>query len=199
MTDLAFTAFPKIARHRREVVVSEKINGSNGVVHVAEDGTVLAGSRTRWITPESDNFSFARWVKDHEDELRMGLGFGTHYGEWMGGKIQVGYGLTEKRFYLFNAGRWSDDAVRPKCCHVVPVLYRGPNSERAIEACLERLRKEGSVAVPGFNDPEGIVIFHTASSTLTKITLKADEEPKGKAEWLAKEAARLALKGGATP
>ena len=173
-------SFPKISRHRRDICVSEKIDGSNGQIYVGEDGTFKAGSRNKWVTVDDDNFGFARWAKEHEEELRVGLGFGTHYGEWFGAGIGRRYGLTEKRFSLFNVHRWEDDAVRPKCCGVVPVLYRGPNSEAAIEGCLERLRLQGSVAVPGFAKPEGVVIFHTASGTLTKITLEHDDAPKGK-------------------
>lgn len=43
------------------------------------------------------------------------------------------------------------------------------------------LRATGSLAAPGFKNPEGIVIFHTASGTLSKVTLEKDDEPKGKA------------------
>jgi hypothetical protein len=34
------------------------------------------------------------------------------------------------------------------------------------------------VAVPGFMRPEGVVIFHTASGTLYKKTVKDDHQPK---------------------
>ena len=140
-----------------------------------------AGSRSRWITPEADNFGFARWVKEHEDELRR-LGPGVHFGEWWGSGIQRGYGLTngEKRFSLFNVHRWEDPASRPACCGCVPVLYRGPNVEAEIDRWLSRLRDLGSLAAPGFMKPEGLVIFHTATGVLTKVTSEKDEEPKGK-------------------
>lgn len=173
-----FKAFDKIARLNREVVVTEKIDGTNGLVYVPEDdGPILAGSRSRWITPEQDNFGFARWVADHAEELRA-LGPGYHYGEWWGSGIQRRYGLTEKRFSLFNVHRWGDDAVRPECCHVVPVLARGELGT-SVRHSLETLRSFGSVASPGFMKPEGIVIFHTASSSLFKVTLEKDEAPKG--------------------
>ena len=44
------------------MIVTEKIDGTNGVVLVQEDGTVVAGSRSRWIVPLADNFGFAAWV-----------------------------------------------------------------------------------------------------------------------------------------
>src|SRR5271165_3703942 len=116
MSNPDFQAFPKIPRLNREIVITEKIDGTNASIHIAEDGTVFTGSRTKWITPNDDNKGFARWVKEHEDELRTGLGYGTHYGEWWGAGIGRRYGLTEKRFSLFNTTRWTD-AVRPKCCY----------------------------------------------------------------------------------
>lgn len=175
-----FKAFPKIPRLRRGCVITEKIDGTNAQVHVTEDGRVFAGSRTRWITPEQDNYGFARWVKEHEDELRTGLGIGTHYGEWWGSGIQRKYGLTEKRFSLFNVSRWTDD-VRPKCCHVVPLLVTGPMNDDTINAALEILRTKGSQAAPGFMKPEGIVTYHAASGSLFKTLLENDEIAKGEA------------------
>lgn len=188
MTQPIFEAFPKIPRLNREIVITEKIDGTNAQIHVAEDGSVYAGSRNRWITPEDDNYGFARWVKENEEALRTGLGLGTHYGEWWGAGIQRRYGIAEKRFSLFNVHRWTDD-VRPAICHVVPTLYKGPFSQEAITDALHRLATYGSLAAPTFGKPEGIVVFHTASQEFYKVTLEKDEEPKGKAEWLARQAA----------
>lgn len=176
-----FEAFQSIGRLSRNCVVTEKIDGTNAQVYVGEDGIVLAGSRNRWVTPEADNMGFARWVAEHEDELRTGLGPGRHYGEWWGSGIQRRYGLSEKRFSLFNAGRWSSPDVRPVCCHVVPVLYGGVFSTPAVEEVLAKLAAEGSRAAPGFMDPEGIVVYVPATKTLFKKTLKGDEH-KGAAD-----------------
>ncbi len=174
-----FQGFPKISRFSRDVVVTEKLDGTNAQVVVSDDGlTLRAGSRTRWITPEDDNFGFARWVEENKTEL-LRLGPGQHFGEWWGAGIQRKYGLKEKRFSLFNTHRWSDDATRPACCHVVPVLYTGIIDTAVIDCLVARLAKEGSVAVPGFTDPEGVVIFHTKSSTLYKKTCKDDDKHKG--------------------
>jgi hypothetical protein len=63
---------------------------------------------------------------------------------------------------------------------VVPVLYQG-DMGTAVEECLERLRSHGSVAVPGWMKPEGIVVFHSAASQLFKVLLENDEQPKGNA------------------
>lgn len=168
-----FEPFPSIPRLRRECVITEKIDGTNALVAVLEDGRVLAGSRSRWITPDDDNFGFARWVKDHEDELRVGLGFGLHRGEWWGAGVQRRYGLKEKRFSLFNTSVWTPEN-KPACCHVVPVLYQGPFDDAAVSASLNRLQAEGSVAAPGFMKPEGVVVYHVAAGAYFKTTLGGD-------------------------
>jgi len=172
-----FREFPKIARLSREIIITEKIDGTNGLIAIGENGEFAVGSRTRWITPEQDNMGFARWAYSNQEEL-MGLDVGYHYGEWWGKGIQRGYGLQEKRFSLFNVSRWSDDAVRPACCSVVPTLYQGMFDQNAIWACLENLSDYGSVAAPGFMKPEGVVIFHTAGGYLFKKAIEKDESPK---------------------
>jgi hypothetical protein len=169
---IPFEAFESIARLSRNCVISEKIDGTNAQVYVGEDGLVLAGSRSRWITPEDDNFGFARWVADHADQLRT-HGPGRHFGEWWGAGIQRRYGMTEKRFSLFNAGRWSSE--RPACCHVVPVLFAGIFTSTAVDETLGQLAAYGSRAAPGFMDPEGVVVYVVAARKMFKKTLKGDE------------------------
>ena len=189
--EIEFMGFPKMARLSREIIVSEKIDGTNAQVYITEDGTMRAGSRTRWITPEDDNFGFAKWVDAHRDEL-LTLGPGRHFGEWWGKGINRGYGLTERRFSLFNVQRWALHGTDPKtfptadprvtrtqdvlppCCGLVPVLYQGPFDTAAVGACIERLRMKGSVAAPGFSRPEGVVVFHTAGNVCFKKTLGGD-------------------------
>jgi hypothetical protein len=173
-----FKEFEKIARLNREIVITEKIDGTNAQITITEDGQFLTGSRTRWITPMDDNYGFAAWALTNKDEL-MKLGVGSHFGEWWGSGCQRGYGLPkgEKRFSLFNTGRW-DDLTKPSCCHVVPQLYVGNFSESAILGCLDGLRKNGSVASTGFMKPEGIIIYHTAARQSFKVTLEKDEMPK---------------------
>lgn len=172
MTLPPFVEFPSITRLSRDMIVTEKIDGTNAQVHVTENALVLAGSRNRWLTTEQDNFGFARWVKEHEEELRAGLGIGSHYGEWWGSGVQRGYGLTngEKRFSLFNVSRWTDD-VRPACCSVVPTLLLWTFDTVKVDEALADLAKNGSHAAPGFMRPEGVVVFHTKSGTFYKKTL----------------------------
>jgi hypothetical protein len=171
-----FEPFQKIARLNREVVITEKIDGTNGVVYIGEDGEFQVGSRGRWITPEQDNYGFARWAYEHKDEL-LTLGPGWHHGEWWGLGIQRNYSQTRKRWSLFNTDKWAE--TRPACCDVVPTLYRGLWTPGCAPQAVKLLREGGSVAAPGFVKPEGIIIWHTAARQLFKVTLEKDEVPKG--------------------
>lgn len=174
---MEFEAFPKIPRLYREIIITEKIDGTNAQIHISDDGqTLLTASRGRYVTPGKDNFGFAAWAEANREEL-LKLGPGRHYGEWWGKGIQRGYGREDKVFSLFNVSKWGDPAVRPACCEVVPVLYRGAFNEVAVRLALETLRN-GSWAQPGWAKPEGIIVFHTASGTLFKVTLE-DDGPKG--------------------
>ena len=183
--EIPFVEFGKIHRLNRDAVVSEKLDGTNAQVYIDETGEhAFAGSRNRWLTTSDDNFGFARWVAEHHDEL-LALGPGSHYGEWWGAGIQRRYGLKEKRFSLFNVARWGDEALaekgltRPACCHVVPVLARGAMLDLDIRAIADALRAGGSVAAPGFTQPEGLVVFHEPSRALYKYTLDKNDGHKG--------------------
>jgi len=171
-----FEKFGSIARLSREVIVTEKLDGTNAQIAIDAEGNIKAGSRKRWITPEDDNYGFAKWVEANKEEL-LTLGEGRHYGEWWGAGIQIRYGLSEKRFSLFNTGRWNREN-KPACCHVVPVLFTGGFSTSRIDAALGALMVEGSAAAPGFMKPEGVVIYHRHSNSLFKKTIKGDEAGK---------------------
>lgn len=127
-----FVGFPKIARLSREMVVTEKIDGTNAQIYIEQlidsddvwmarnDSTIIAsregnaemwvlraGSREHWLTPGkgADNFGFAAWAVEHADEL-FALGPGRHFGEWWGAGIQRKYNQKVRRFSLFNTSRW---------------------------------------------------------------------------------------------
>lgn len=172
---MEFEEFPKIPRLSREIIVTEKIDGTNGQIAITEDGQMFVGSRSRWITPDNDNHGFAKWVNAHRDEL-MTLGVGRHFGEWWGQGIQRGYLQNRKRFSLFNVLRWAD--VRPACCDVVPILYRGTFNQDEITACLVSLEMKGSVVAPGFMNAEGVIVFHVDAGMGFKKTIKKDDVPK---------------------
>lgn len=217
---IEFNGFPKIARLFRDVLLTEKLDGSNAAVgievvpcgsfvgqewpgtyaglHYTKSGevdgsvVVYAQSRNRLIHPGMDNYGFARWVWDNAEALVNVLGPGLHFGEWWGSGIQRGYGLPkgEKRFSLFNTNRWSVKdqdgmltAPLPELSEVpglgvVPVLYQGPFSTHNVRGVLRQLELYGSQAAPGFMNPEGVVIYHTAANTMFKATIHGDEQPK---------------------
>lgn len=200
---MEFLPFPKIPRLKREICVTEKIDGTNAQVHIRpiDSTTALefgidtqitlpdgrpallrAGSRNRWLpnSPDgNDNYGFGAWTYFNAHELAK-LGEGQHFGEWWGLGIGRGYRMTEKRFSLFNVHRWADGRQpRPACCHVVPTL--GWGDWTLADECLARLREHGSVAAPGCMNPEGIIIYHGASKSYFKATLDKDDLPKGAA------------------
>jgi len=120
-----FQAWPKTSRFFRDIVITEKIDGTNAAVQIIksdnlthwkhEDGTrtffdpqpldgvmlggehyvVYAQSRNKLIFPGQDNYGFAGWVQANAAQLVEFLGEGTHFGEWWGSGIQRGYGLTK--------------------------------------------------------------------------------------------------------
>lgn len=201
-----------MARLSRECLITEKIDGTNGsvlilplndstppmtrAISIAGGMAILAGSRNRWITPDDDNFGFAAWVRDNAEEL-LQLGPGHHFGEWWGQGIQRNYGLTEKRFSLFNAARWclhgettetiptadprieKRQEVLPPCCHLVPLLYRGEFTTSQADLILFRLESDGSAAAPGFLSPEGVVVYHVAGNVGFKKTMGNDGSKGG--------------------
>ena len=195
-----FQEFGKIARLSRNAIITEKIDGTNAQVAITEDGGFLCGSRNRYITPENDNYGFALWAYAHKDELML-LGPGRHFGEWWGNGIQRGYGLPngDKRWSLFNVGRWCLHNEEPKpingggdpkeplryqsklpaCVGLVPVIVQGLFTTELVDFAMNKLRTGGSLAAP-FMNPEGVVIYHEASRTLFKKTLEGDEMPKSK-------------------
>lgn len=173
-----FREFPKIPRLNRDVIITEKIDGTNAAV-VVTDGGVYAQSRKRIITPGDDNFGFAGWVAQNAEALASVLGPGWHYGEWYGLGIQRGYGLTERRFALFNPDRYAEAPSQLERVDVVPVLARHTFTDNIVKYALHQLREDGSQLVPGFKPAEGIVVYHTAGRHTYKVLLENDDIPKG--------------------
>ena len=192
---MEFQAWGKTPRLNRQMVVTEKLDGTNAAVVIADrnkehslgaiavtDGyAVFAQSRKRFVTPQSDNFGFARWVSENAPGLVEALGPGTHFGEWWGQGIQRGYGLKEKRFSLFNTNRWEYNDPRHEGVPglgTVPVLYVGLFDTGRINSIVT-YELEESYAAPGFNNPEGVVVWHDAARQSFKVLKENDDIPKG--------------------
>lgn len=203
---MEFKPFPKMPRLNRDIVITEKLDGTNAQIYIVPRSEVISsiledpeetffsvthedidycmwvGSRSRWIKKGADNFGFAAWCSDNREEL-IKLGPGAHFGEWWGKGIQRGYGLNERRFSLFNTNRWldaNDPEIKlcPSCCDVVPLLYAGPFDPQQPKDWIDLLNKHGSAAVEGYMNPEGIIVYHTAANLGFKVTCKDDEKPK---------------------
>lgn len=169
---MEFQAFNKILHIGKLFMsITQKIHGSNAQIlikkceesiYLVESGCykeyiIKAGSRTRWLTPDDDNYGFCKWVMANQQELIEKLGEGRHYGEWAGPGINAGEGLKEKTLCLFNWRRYIGKEL-PKNVTTVPMLYKGAISMDAINNAMDKLRTEGSRLVPGYMKPEGVVI-----------------------------------------
>lgn len=170
--------WPRPAEFHAPFLVSEKIDGTHAALDLTRidaatavpDGAITvttggerwmlrAASRLRWLTAERDNFGFRAWACEHAAALTR-LGPGLHRGEWYGQGIQRGYALTERRWALFDAERWSAPPPGvPEVVEVVPVLARvpGPRLTEAVETASRTLKGTGSLAVFG-QRAEGLVI-----------------------------------------
>lgn len=195
-----WNSIPRMSKER--VTVTEKIDGSNSAIRIRSikdmpieqqqtammglsDGSDTYGiwvqSRTRFLKPTKaeDNFGFAKWVYDNAENLMSILGVGDHYGEWWGSKIQRGYGLTEKRFSLFNAPRWSEvlHHTEPRTeipnLFIVPLLFQGAFYDLNISELREDLYTKGSRAVPGFK-AEGMIVYLRELDASYKVLLDGD-------------------------
>jgi len=173
---ITFEPWPKIPRLFRDVIITEKIDGTNAGIYIDDEGRIFASSRKRWITPERDNFIFARWVKENAETLVADLGPGMHFGEWWGAGIQRRYDRAEKYFSLFNVSKWkeAEGTFKTPRLGVVPVLWEGAFTDMNLELVADGLIQHGSVASPGFMSPEGIVIFHVAANQCFKFTFDGD-------------------------
>lgn len=200
---IEFQPWPKTSRLFREVVVTEKIDGTNACVVFEKraigdpigpeadlDYIFAAQSRNRIITPDADNAGFATWVhKNHEDLFSI-LGYGRHYGEWWGQGIQRRYNMPHKVFSVFNVDKWDDlvseYAIGDAYMTSVPVLGRFDFDTQSIINCATNLIRSGSTASrqfgEKFDNPEGICVFHSQSRIVQKFTF--DNNDRGKWEGL---------------
>lgn len=141
-----FVKWDSTARLFRDVIVTEKLDGTNACViferldmidapdiegwmpnralRVFDDAgihyAVYAQSRNRLITPSSDNAGFAKWVEQNYQQIFYVLGEGRHYGEWWGQGVGRKYDMTEKVFSVFNTAGWykQEDNGDSRCARV---------------------------------------------------------------------------------
>lgn len=171
-----FKSFDKIQQIGKAfITITQKLHGTNAQVAITDDGQVFAGSRTRWVTPENDNYGFATFVHANKDAFVQYLGPGRHYGEWVGPGINSGEGLTEKKFCLFDVLKNGEGRPLPPQTVFVPLLHKGAFSTEAIDLAMSDLKQNGSKLVPGFTRPEGIVVHIVGTELRFKKTFDVEE------------------------
>ena len=166
---MEFEKWPKTRRFEKALCVfSEKIDGTKGQIAINEDGEMFVGSRTRWVTPEEDNYGFARWARENEEELVAFLGVGRHYGEWWGQGIQRSYGMDKKVFSLFDTRKFGflqDVPLGYFPCDVVPFIIRSLDFDKT--EVTEYFMKESLAAKRyevSFDNPEGYMYYSTENA-----------------------------------
>jgi hypothetical protein len=172
-----FPSYGKTPRWNKPVLVTEKIDGTNGLVYISPEGVVRPGSRNRWLDEgQPDNHGFGAWVRANAEALAAELGPGHHYGEWWGGSIAKRYPGFPKVFSLFNAERWTDAGLT--VCSVVPVLASldKPDSLE-IAAIVSILKRNGSVVAPGCVS-EGVIVRFSVNGQVYKVLCENDILPK---------------------
>jgi hypothetical protein len=165
---IEFKPWPKITRieKKRPTVFTEKLDGTNACIVISKEGEFGCQSRSRLITPDDDNYGFARWAYSNKEDLIKNLGPGYHFGEWWGNGIQRGYGLNTKKFSLFNTRRWGEHNPPPCGILWVPIIR-----VNTVEEAITFLKENGSLAVPGWTKPEGAVMYEPDTDTCFKIIM----------------------------
>lgn len=105
-----FKGFKKIPRTENMVCeITEKLDGTNGVILIKNRTLVAVGSKNRWLSAEhdlaaqKDTPGFYSWCYEPEREAWLKqLDDGYYYGEFIGKGIQRTYDLNHRRFYLFR-------------------------------------------------------------------------------------------------
>jgi hypothetical protein len=187
-----FKSWGSTTRENKNKTITEKIDGTNACI-VAQDGKVTAQSRKRIITPDDDNYGFARWVYDNAGALLDTLGYGYHYGEWFGEGIQKNpLGIEGKRFALFHATKYTEqngyELSKVDGLETVPLLHHGQCDVWTIPDIMDDLEYKGSKVVGAKRqvvskmhfdyeraaDAEGIIIWNNETRTRTKMLLEND-------------------------
>jgi len=157
--------FPNILEEGEEVVIREKVHGTN-CRHALIDGIFMAGSHERRLKEGN-----SRYWHSMSEEIKSLLqavsnrGPVIAYGEVFGHKVQdLHYGLergniAHRLFDISVQGIYQDEDVFVELCDkysvpTMPVLYRGPWSFDV----LEQFRDTDTKIEGGTNMMEGVVI-----------------------------------------
>ena len=211
-----FEPFPKIPRLNREMVVKEKIDGTNAVVYIEAKCkrcgldyvhnrpvgdnefesccgydspptvSVYTGSKNQWITPETDNFGFAAWARDNAEDLKK-LGPGMHRGEWHGSGINGNrYGLKDKRFALFDHKYHDEWRNKLPSCCSVVPVLLRDQFSTYKVGTILGQLRERGSVMYPGKPAEGLVVWLPAAQMGFKATCLNDAISKGEAEALSR-------------
>lgn len=203
--EIPFVGFPKIPRWSGELIITEKIDGTNAQIYIQDiedmdldkwvcfhpdcPGIVVPnpanhGAAVRLIMAGSRN----RWL-NYREQKQDNFGFAAWVFENRHELAKLGPGQHFGEWWGRGIGRNYDRidrkfslfnpdryAERPEVCHVVPRIPYGTP-----ESAMGFLQRNGSQAAPGFMNPEGIIIYHTRSRTTYKMTFEHDKEGKERA------------------
>ncbi len=182
---MEFIKYLKTKRFTSNIIITEKIDGTNAQLVWDEDHQILrCGSRNRYLnySYEPDNFGFAAWVDKNREVLTKYFKDFDYpiYGEWWGKGIQRGYEVDQKYFSIFHTGLFGDKIPQELYnigVRYVPVLYEGLNVDDPIHTIYHQLFDQGSKLKYNYMNPEGICIFFKDTGTIFKMTY---EYEKGK-------------------
>lgn len=197
---MSYPSFPSIERlENLHCVITEKIDGTNGLIEYWIDSNpnhfpycqVRFGSRNRYITTTDDNSGFANFFFSHKSRILEIIGNLEEpptqsiriYGEWFGKGIQRGYGLDQKYFMPFSSF-WAEKMIEAGIPNIKEpaILYTGKFIEAEVDHQMGILKFDGSHVVPGYRNPEGIVIYFSHYNFRLKQTFTGPkwqtDEPK---------------------
>ena len=168
-------------------IISEKIDGTNGLIEIqnkannSNTGSMIVkfGSRNRYISFSDDNAGFANFFRHYEKKFKnmakeiIASSYNEDsqtdeiptenyplriYGEWFGKGIQRGYGLKDKFFMPFSTF-YAEKLIEYQVPNIVKpnIMYTGKFSQEIADTCMQTLTN-GSLIIPEFKRPEGIVI-----------------------------------------
>jgi RNA ligase (TIGR02306 family) len=167
--------FPTLFTDGEEVVVSEKIHGTNcrvGVIDVNGEKTWMAGSKgVRRKKPEDENVAADLYwhptsipavralVETVARDSRQVILFGEVYGKVQSLRYGVPGGIAFRAFDLLVDGKYADYDRFAELCHahgveVAPLVHRGPFALDVVKQLAE-----GDSVIPGAaNIREGVVV-----------------------------------------
>lgn len=162
-----------------------KLHGTNAGVSYNSKGGLWAQSRENIITPEKDNAGFAFFVESHKDifnglmlhiaekeDINRNYNTITIYGEWAGGNIQKGVGISNlpKSFFIFGV-KITPHTETEEELKANPAYWVDSSYLRAPEVNIYNIEDYSTYSIDiDFNMPQLI------QNELSELTIAVEEE-----------------------